>query len=146
VTKRETIVREAREWIGTRYHHGASLKGTGTDCIGLIVGVAAVCGIAEASEFKRAEQFKAYGRQPDPVMLLRGCALWLDPVSVSQATLGDILLFKFNKEPQHFGLISGCDPRYVIHAYAQARRVVENRLDSVWMSRVMRAFSFRGIE
>ena len=29
----------ARGWIGTPYHHQASLKGVGTDCLGLVRGV-----------------------------------------------------------------------------------------------------------
>ncbi|MGR3492459.1 MAG: peptidase P60, partial [Shimia sp.] len=30
---------EARRWIGTPYHHRASLRGVGCDCLGLIRGV-----------------------------------------------------------------------------------------------------------
>ncbi len=33
------IVAEARSWIGTPYHHQASLKGVGCDCLGLLRGV-----------------------------------------------------------------------------------------------------------
>ena len=29
----------ARDWIGTRYEHQASLKGEGADCLGLVRGV-----------------------------------------------------------------------------------------------------------
>jgi len=36
---RAAIVTEARRWIGTPYHHRASLRGVGTDCLGLIRGV-----------------------------------------------------------------------------------------------------------
>ena len=35
----ETVVRAARGWIGTPYHHQASVKGVGTDCLGLVRGV-----------------------------------------------------------------------------------------------------------
>ncbi len=33
------IVRLARSWIGTPYHHQASKRGVGTDCIGLVRGI-----------------------------------------------------------------------------------------------------------
>ncbi|MGY6549258.1 MAG: peptidase [Roseinatronobacter sp.] len=33
------IVTEARGWIGTPYHHRASLRGVGSDCLGLILGL-----------------------------------------------------------------------------------------------------------
>ena len=36
---REAIVAEARAWIGTPYHHQASVKGAGCDCFGLVRGV-----------------------------------------------------------------------------------------------------------
>jgi NlpC/P60 family putative phage cell wall peptidase len=36
---REAIVKAARSWLGTPYHHQASLKGAGADCLGLIRGI-----------------------------------------------------------------------------------------------------------
>lgn len=30
------VVESARKWLGTPYHHQASLTGVGCDCIGLI--------------------------------------------------------------------------------------------------------------
>ena len=36
---RSRIVAIARGWLGTPYHHGASLKGAGTDCLGLVRGI-----------------------------------------------------------------------------------------------------------
>jgi NlpC/P60 family putative phage cell wall peptidase len=36
---RETIVAAARSWFGTPYHHQASVKGVGSDCLGLIRGI-----------------------------------------------------------------------------------------------------------
>ena len=37
--ERETIVRCARGWLGTPYHHQASMKSVGCDCLGLIRGL-----------------------------------------------------------------------------------------------------------
>ena len=34
-----TTVSIARTWIGTPYHHQASIRGVGADCIGLVRGV-----------------------------------------------------------------------------------------------------------
>ena len=36
---RAAIVAEARSWLGTPYHHQASRKGAGADCLGLVRGV-----------------------------------------------------------------------------------------------------------
>jgi hypothetical protein len=37
--RQNTIIAAARGWKGTPYHHQASLKGVGCDCLGLIRGV-----------------------------------------------------------------------------------------------------------
>ncbi|MDX3810210.1 MAG: peptidase P60, partial [Bosea sp. (in: a-proteobacteria)] len=37
--KRAVIVAAAREWLGTPYHHQASLRGVGCDCLGLVRGL-----------------------------------------------------------------------------------------------------------
>ena len=37
------IVALARAWIGTPYHHQASVRGVGTDCVGLVRGSFASC-------------------------------------------------------------------------------------------------------
>jgi NlpC/P60 family putative phage cell wall peptidase len=39
MTTREQIVAAARGWLGTPYHHQASVKGVGCDCLGLIRGL-----------------------------------------------------------------------------------------------------------
>ena len=35
----ERVVAAARAWIGTPYHHQASVRGVGSDCLGLVRGV-----------------------------------------------------------------------------------------------------------
>ena len=37
--RRARIVATARSWLGTPYHHQASLRGVGCDCLGLVRGV-----------------------------------------------------------------------------------------------------------
>lgn len=142
---RHVIAEEARQWVGTRWAHQASLKGVGADCIGLVVGVAAACGVAEAAAFRSAPEYRGYGREPDPSLLLAGCERWLNRVMLWEARLGDVLVFRFLFEPQHFALVSREDPQYIVHSYAQARRVVENRLDDTWRTRRLRAYRFRGV-
>lgn len=143
---RDSIIREARSWLGTRWQHQASLRGVGTDCIGMVLGVANACGVREAAEFIAAPEFKGYGREPNSMLVLLGCERWLDPIPVARARPGDVLVMRFNLEPQHFGIMTRIQPDYLIHAYAQARKVVENRIDDLWRSRILRAYSFRMIE
>ena len=143
--ERATIVRVARSWLGTRYAHQGRRKGVGVDCIGFVGGVALELGIAEATQWLADRTCAAYGRIPDSAMLLGACERYLDPIRPAEALPGDVLVMRFDADPQHFALLSALDPRYIVHAFAQARRVVENRLDDAWSRRVCRAFRFRGI-
>lgn len=141
------VVRVAREWAGTRYQHQAMLKGVATDCIGLIAGVAYELGIADARPQNRDPAFNGYGRSPDPRLLQRACEQYLDAIDLEDAGCGDILTMAMppETEPKHFAIISAVDPMYVIHAYAQARKVVENRVDEHWVRRIIAAWRFRGV-
>jgi len=138
---RAAIVTEARRWLGTPWKHQASLRGVGTDCIGLVAGVARELGMDAAEAFERAREYHGYGREPDPRLIALGCASFLDPAD-APARAGDVLVLRFRTEPQHFALVT---ERGIIHAYAQARRVVEHRIDPMWAARVVSAWSFRGI-
>jgi NlpC/P60 family putative phage cell wall peptidase len=141
------VIAEARRWIGTRWQHQGVLKGVGCDCIGLVGGVAAALGISDAwVNPEKSAAFKGYGREPQPDVLYRGCAEFLVPVFPKEhARVGDVLLLRFLKEPQHFAFLSQTVPGYMIHAYAAARRVTENRIDEIWSSRIVCAYRFPGI-
>lgn len=45
--QREAIVKEALSWINTPYHHMGRIKGAGTDCGMLLLGVFENCGLLE---------------------------------------------------------------------------------------------------
>lgn len=141
---REEIVAEARSWIGTPWVHQGRIKGLSVDCVGLIGGVALAVGIQGARDWSANLQFYNYGRQPDPLLLNDGCALWLDRIAVRDATMADVLVMRFRRDPQHFALLSATD--YMIHAFAGAGKVVENRLDEKWRRRIVSAWRFRGID
>jgi NlpC/P60 family putative phage cell wall peptidase len=141
---RAQIIATARTWLGTRWRHQACLKGVGCDCIGLIAGVALELGSPQAVAFMARTDYRNYGRQPDPKMLLAACTDFLDPVVVGAAQAGDVLLLRFQAEPQHFAFQSGAD--YMIHSWAGARRVVENRINELWRGRIVGAYSLRGTE
>lgn len=132
---------EARDWIGTPYLHQASLKGVGTDCLGLLRGVwRVVCGAEpEAIPPYTVDWSEARG---DEVMLA-AAARWLRPV-VRGFEAGDVLVFRMRQEcvAKHLGIVSvggGC-PRF-IHAYT-GHGVVENALTRPWVRRIAGQFAF----
>jgi NlpC/P60 family putative phage cell wall peptidase len=147
MTTREQIVDEARSWVDTRWQHQASVKGVATDCIGLIGGVGVRLRIPDALAWASDQRVRAYGRKPDVEALRSAAETYLEPIPVADAGLGDILLMRYepDPEPRHFAIISALDPMYIVHAFANARKVVENRVDRAWRERIVSAYRYRGV-
>lgn len=137
---REQIVAEAREWLGTRWQHQASVKGLAADCIGLVRGVALNLGLLNDPEQLRP--WMDYGRIPDGAKLRQGLDRFMQPVDPAQSMLGDVLLMRFERQPQHVAIVTDVG---IIHAYAAARRVVEHGLDAQWRSRIVGAYRWPGV-
>lgn len=145
MTTRADIVAEARAWIGTPWHHQAHAKGIGADCIGLIGGVALALGLPGAEEWERTPAFHDYGRTPDPQLLITGCDYLLDRIPLTGYGAGDVLLYAFERDPMHFAIVTEtANPRRIVHAYAQRRRVVEQSMPLAG-ARLVRAYGFRGV-
>lgn len=135
------VVAEAREWLGTPWHHQAPLKGVGCDCTGLVRGV-----IGAFRPLPPELQQMDYARMPDGVTLLRLCREHLHEVSVADIAPGDVLAFTYGTDPQHMAIAAD----YVhgglsmIHALDQRGRdpgrVVEHRIDTAWQRRIVAAF------
>lgn len=141
---RSQFVAEAREWIGTPFIHGQSLKGVGCDCIGLIVGVAKQFRLPAADRWLLDPRFHGYGRMPQPDKLLAACREYLIEIPVSQAGFGQIMQYTFSKEPMHFAIISSDDPKRVIHGYERAHGVVENGANTTFW-KALRAYHLPGV-
>lgn len=143
---RHAVIAEAKSWLGTPFIHQASLKGIGTDCKGLIEGVADILRLPDVDRFKADLRFKNYGRQPLAEWIITACTEYLDEIAIEHALLGDILVFAFYKKiPMHFAFVSANDPRYMLHAYEPVGRVVENRIDEKWARRIVNAYGLRGV-
>lgn len=118
------IVSAARKYLGVRWRHQGR-SSLGVDCLGLLVLVGKDLGL-------ESRDTTDYARLPDGARLMRELDEQLTRVAEHQA--GDILLMRFNSSPQHLAIKTDIG---IIHAYAQARKVVEHSLDSVWSSRIV---------
>ncbi|HEY7270557.1 MAG TPA: peptidase P60, partial [Dehalococcoidia bacterium] len=92
---RTHIIAIARTWLGTPYHHQASAKSVGCDCIGLVRGI----------------WRELYGREPQPLpaytrdwaeahgreTLLEAARRHLIEVALSEAQPGDALVFRWRR-------------------------------------------------
>lgn len=135
MTTRADVIAEARQWLGVRWHHQGRSR-AGVDCVGLAIKVAHALGL---SSFDVID----YSRQPDPVMMRALLAEHMDAIPVAGALPGDLVLMRFEIAPQHVAFLSDIG---IIHAYAQARKVVEHRLDSQWQSRIVGAYRYKGLD
>ena len=89
---RARIVAAARSWIGTPYHHQASVKGVGADCLGLIRGVwRDVYG--EDAEHPPGYS-RDWGEAAGEETLLEAAARHLVATSVELRRPGDVLIFR----------------------------------------------------
>ena len=136
---RADIVAIARTWKGTPYHHQASAKRIGTDCLGLIRGVwGELYGSApEAPPAYSADWAEASGRET----LMEAAHRHLVPIPYEQLSPGDILVFRYrtNNPAKHIAILT--DPGRMIHAI-QGLPVSEHAYTSWWSRRLVAAFAF----
>lgn len=113
------LVEEARTWAGTPYRHQGRVKGVGVDCAGLIVCVMRALGLP-------AIDMEGYARRPDGT-LLDHVRSQTDAVAPGEHEAGDIVVFHWDRQPVHLGMLTGAES--VIHSYAINRKVVEHDMD-----------------
>jgi len=137
IISRDQIVELARGWLGTPYHHRASLKGVGCDCIGLVRGL----------------WRELYGTEPETVghytgewseatgneALLGAAGRHLQPVAPPAAKPGDVLVFRLRQTTvaKHAAILVSHER--MIHAQEGAP-VCEVAVSSWWRRRIAGAF------
>ncbi len=133
---RAAVLRCAASWLDTPYRHQASIKGIGTDCLGLIRGV----------------WRELYGNEPETAppyspdwaevsqeeTLLNAAARWLTPIPSPRP--GDVLLFRMasNAPCKHIGILAEGDR--ILHAY-WGKSVVYSHFAPFWTRRHVASFA-----
>jgi NlpC/P60 family putative phage cell wall peptidase len=139
---RREIVAAARAWLGTPYHHQASERGVGTDCIGLVRGV-----WRDVYGFD-AEQPPAYSRDwaeaSGDETLLAAAMRHLVPVEQNAISPGDVVVFRLRTGlvAKHAAIL--VTPASVVHAIEGAP-ACEIPLSPWWSRRLAGAFAFPGV-
>lgn len=122
--------------------HQASVRGVGTDCLGLLRGVwRALYG----REPERVPPYTPDWAEPDHrEVLFDAASRWLVQKSLEAADVGDVLLFRMRegRTAKHLGVQSetGAHPKF-IHAYT-GHGVIESTLSLPWQRRVVARFAF----
>ena len=138
----DRVVAEARQWIGTPYLHQASVRGTGSDCLGLLRGIwRAVYG----TEPEQVPPYTADWAEPSATEVLwRAAMRHLVQKTLTDTSAGDVLLFRMRDGgiAKHLGIAArvGACPSF-IHAYS-GHGVVESPLSEPWLRRIAARFEF----
>ena len=145
------VERIARSWIGTPYAHQASLKGVGSDCLGLLRGVwRELRGEEpEAAPPYSADWAEAGGEET----LYMALARHLREMPLCELAPGDVALFRMARHSpaKHCGIVAAQNlssatasllerQLTLIHA-RQNHRVAEEPMTPFWWRRL--AFAFR---
>lgn len=139
---RASILAEATRWLGTPYCHQASACQTGTDCLGLIVGVwNAVSG--QPLHLARTDQ-RSWAQHAHGEPLLDGLAAHLDRIDWDKAQPGDVLALRWRRgwPASHVALLM--PGQTIIHAY-EGGKVVRSHL-APWVTHRAGAFRFPAFE
>lgn len=140
---RPDIIRIARAWTGTPYHHQASTKGVGTDCLGLILGIwRELYGTTpEAPPPYSPDWAEASGRET----LLDAARRHLIPIAKEILLPGDVLVFRYRATTpaKHLAILT--DDAHMLHAI-EGRAVTEHAYTPWWSRRLAAALKFPNVE
>ncbi|MDO5613863.1 MAG: peptidase [Paracoccus sp. (in: a-proteobacteria)] len=138
------VVAIARGWIGTPYHHQASVKGAGSDCLGLIRGIWR--DLNGGCEPEQAPPYTAdWGEIGGQEVLMQGALRHLHPVPATAPDMpGEVLLFRMRQGAiaKHLGILARTGPAAsFVHAY-ERHGVIESPLSGPWRARIAARFRF----
>lgn len=136
---RTHIVALARDWLGTPYHHQASLRGVGTDCLGLVRGIYREFHGTEAQTLPAYTRDWAEGSGRET--LLEAARRHLVEIAPFDAQPGDVLVFRWRRTTlaKHCAVLS--KPTAMIHALEGAP-VTEVALTPWWRRHTAGVFVF----
>lgn len=138
------IVKTARSYIGTPFHHRERQPGIAMDCVGLLI-----CAARELGIWPTDFDVPRYTLHPDGKTLLAQCRQFMREVPQAQMQLGDAVAVFINDRPQHLGIVGDYRNGHlsIIHASNDRRlmRVVETRLLFSNHFRFAGAFRFPGV-
>lgn len=128
---RERVIKEAKTWLGTPYHHQAAIKGAGVDCAQILVEVYAAVGVVDKIDV---------GDYPHDWHLHRSeekYLWWVEKYCsrIEEPSMGDIALFTFGRCVSHAAIIISW-PDELIHSYIRQGVVLASANDAELRGRI----------
>lgn len=137
------VVAAARQWLGTPYHHQASVQGVGADCLGLIRGVwRDLYGEdAEAPPPYSRDWAEGAGRET----LLEAARRHMREIAAADARAGDVVVFRLRPGAmaKHAAVLASATT--MVHAI-EGHLAAEVPLSRWWRRRIAAAFAFPGTQ
>jgi len=127
------MIDAVRACIDTPFHHQGRAPGVGLDCIGLVI-------VALRAACVAVQDRTDYGRRPDGKSLVAALEDH-GAVAVNDWQAGDVLLFRYDRQPQHVALATSTDT--MIHSFAPAGKVVETLIGDYWKRRLTGVYRFK---
>lgn len=121
----EALVREARSWVGTPYHHMGDIRGAGVDCGMLLVRI--FCDLGICAPFDPRPYTRDWHLHQSEERYLSYVYDNASEISREELAPGDIILFQFGRCFSHGAIVTVADPLTIVHAVHDYGRVVEEQ-------------------
>ncbi len=100
------FIAECRSWLGTKWQHSVSSKGSGVDCVQFMVAIAKEMGWVDKS-LKIAPYPRDWALHRSQSILFEGLEKFCIRVNLHLLEIGDILVYKFDKCNSHVAYYIG---------------------------------------
>ena len=122
--QRSVIVREARSWVRTPYHHQGDIKGIGVDCGMLLVRVFVDTGLCEPFDPRPYADDWYLHRSEE-----RYLGFIFDRAKeVINPLPGDVMVFRYGRCFSHGGIVTDTSTLTIVHAFQPALVVLEEEV------------------
>lgn len=135
MASRADIIAEARQWLGTPFHHQGRVRGAGVDCLQLLIGVYSAVGLIAPLDVGHYPWDWHFHKSEE--RYLQGIAEYAK--KITKPLPGDIALFTFGHCASHAAIVIAWP--LCIHAYhgqgvvetdAENGAELSGRLHSFW--------------
>lgn len=127
----EQIAQEALTWLGTPYISGARVKGVGTDCANLLVGISEQLKITQIGQVRIPQHSNEWHLHKNRELFLQNIKLYCDEVEDLQ--IGDFLLYKYGRVASHGAVYVG--DNHVVHAKIQDGVILTDMKDVMFYTK-----------
>ncbi len=111
--QRTNVVRAAREWLGTPYHHHGRIKGAGADCAMFPLAVYQACGVLPA-DYQPPEYSVQWHLHRSEELYLKEIDRFVREIT-GPPQPADFVVFRFGRTYSHGAIVINWP--IVIHAY-----------------------------